>query len=118
MKKSRLLFIIAAAVIVTVCVLVVLMQVCGIGISKGVYLETKNGGMIIIDNSPIKMTDRTGLRLLEKLETGDVITIFHTAIAESYPGKTGVHAVFRSSEKETISENVIEVLTDLGWLEK
>ena len=93
----------------------------GLDISTGRYLETKNGtSMIVIDNSPIQMSSRTNktkAEFFDKLDVGDEILIIHDGIAETYPGKTGVFAVFKLHEGtgEDIPQRVVDELTGLGW---
>ena len=87
-------------------------------ISEGRYLEAKNGvSMIILDNSPVRMSNRTNQDLFGKLETGNTILILHDGIAESYPGKTVVYAVFKPLEDlERFKLNFGEILnTDHGY---
>lgn len=93
----------------------------GMGISKGRYLEAKNGSaMLVLDNSPILMSNRTGRDLFAKLNMGDEILVIHDGIAETYPGKTGVYAVFKLSNGTSgdIPQEVVETLTELGWQEE
>ncbi len=92
----------------------------GYGVSAGRYLEAKNGtAMLVLDNSPIQMSNRTDKDLFDKLDIGDKIIVIHDGIAESYPGKTGVYAVFKLSDGKTgdIPRTVVNELIDLGWLE-
>ena len=92
----------------------------GYGISVGRYLEAKDEkAMLIRENSPISMHNRTNLDLVNDLDTGDEILVIHTGIAESYPGQTGVYAVFKISDGtiNDIPQNVIDQLIELGWLE-
>ena len=89
------------------------------GISQGRYLEAKNGqSMFIRDNSPIQMSNRTGKDIFDRLEVGDKILVIHDGIAETYPGKTGVYAVFKLGDGSTddIPQTVVNGLTELGWL--
>lgn len=92
----------------------------GYGISVGRYLEAKGGkAMLIRENSPISMHNRTNYDLVSDLDTGDEILVIHTGIAESYPGQTGVYAVFKISDGTTndIPKNVVDQLMELGWIE-
>lgn len=93
----------------------------GYGMSVGRYLEDRNGkAMFIRDRSPISMHNRTNWDLYSNLDTGDKIFVVHTGIAESYPGQTGVYAIFKLSNGTIadIPQNVIKELTKLGWFEK
>jgi len=120
-KKKWLIPIVAfALIIVLFFVFVVVMTNKGYGISQGRYLEAKDGqAMLILDNSPIEMSNRTDKKLYDKLDIGDEILVVHDGIAESYPGKTCVYAVFKLKDGtiDDISQNVIDSLVELGWLQ-
>lgn len=120
-KKKWLIPIVAfALIIVLFFAFVVVMTNKGYGISQGRYLEAKDGqAMLILDNSPIEMANRTDKELFNKLVNGDEILVVHDGIAESYPGKTGVYAVFKLKDGtiDDISQNVIDSLVELGWLQ-
>ena len=92
----------------------------GMGISTGLYLEAKNNtSMFIRDESPIQMSNRTDRELIDDLDIGDKILVIHTGIEETYPAKTGVYAIFKIKDGTTgdITQNVINQLIELGWLE-
>ena len=73
--------------------------------------------MIIIDNSPIAMSIRSGDgTLFDGLETGDEILIVHDGIAESYPGRTGVYFCMKLNKGNEIPGEVVMELIDLGWI--
>ena len=106
--------------------LTLLVAFCGImlnkgyGMSQGVYLEAKDGqAMFIRQNSPIEMANRTNRELFDDLDMGDEILVIHDGIAESYPGKTGVYAIFKLSDGNAadIPQKVIDQLVELGWFE-
>lgn len=117
MKKKIL---VTCAVIV--CILIVgIFVFAGMGISfhTGRYLASDNGShMIIMDNSPIVMSDRENENMFKNLTDGDKILIFHDGIQETYPGKTLVYAYLKlgDGEKTDIPENVLLSLNELGWI--
>ena len=122
MKKKtwKIIVSIIGVVLVLIIVFIGVIAYKGLGISKGIYLEAKNEhSLVILGNSPIRMSARTGIVTFENLETGDEILVFHDGIAESYPGQTGIYANFKlqKGSPENIPQNVIEQLTELGWLE-
>ena len=121
-KKIKVIFIaLICAVAIMLLSFLGIITVKGLGISEGRYLEAKNGvSMIILDNSPIQMSNRTGKNLFDKLDTGDKILVLHDGIAESYPGRTGVYAVFKQEDGtiDDIPQAVISNLTEMGWLDK
>ena len=95
------------------------MIVNGLGFSQGRYLEANNGSeMIVVDNSPTVMLNRTNRDIFKKLETGDKILVIHGATAESYPARTGAYAVIKlgNGSISDIPKTVIDSLTELGWL--
>ena len=92
----------------------------GYGVSNGIYLEAKDGSSIIVcQRTPIIMSNRTNRDLFDNLETGNKIFIIHDGIAESYPARTGVYAIFKSINGTTgsIPPSVIEELIGLGWID-
>lgn len=106
---------------VIVCVLIVgIFVFAGMGISfhTGRYLASDNGShMIIMDNSPIVMSDRKNENMFKNLTDGDKILIFHDSIQESYPGGTLVYAYLKLSDGDinNISETVLRQLAEIGW---
>ena len=119
-KKWLIPVIVISLVLVVLIGSVCFLAINGYGISHGRYLESKNGQPIfILDNSPITMSNRTAKDLFGNCDVGDKILVIHDGIAESYPGKTGVYAVFKLSDGTTgdIPQNVVNQLIDLGWLE-
>lgn len=117
MKKKIL---VTCAIIV--CILIVGVFVfAGMGISShtGLYLYSDNGShLIIMDNSPIVMSDRENENMFKNLTDGDRILILHDGIMESYPGRTLVYAYMKLGDGDItdISETVLRQLCELGWL--
>ena len=92
----------------------------GYGMSQGLYLEGKDGqAMLICENSPIVMSNRTNRELFDDLEVGDEILVIHDGINESYPGQTGAYAIIKLSDGDiaNIPQIVIDQVVELGWLE-
>ena len=119
-KWLKIILGIIVAIIITGILTVYILVNKGYGISVGRYLESKNGNhMLICENSPITMSNRTSSDVFNKLDIGDEIIVVHTGIAESYPAQTGVYAVFRLSKGTTldIPQKVINELVKLGWLD-
>lgn len=120
--KKKLLIITAVISLIAVLLLgfVAVIANKGYGLSQGRYLEAKNGQpMLILDNSPIQLSDRKDRISFERFDIGDEILVLHDGIEESYPGKTGVYAVFklRDGTADDIPQTVIDTLAELGWLE-
>ncbi len=89
-------------------------------VSTGVYLEAKDGTAILIDEeTPIKMSNRTKRDLFDNLDTGDKILVINSGIAETYPAKTGAYAVFEINDGITgaIPPSVVDELIEFGWIE-
>lgn len=89
------------------------------GITVGRYLLADDGtGMVIRENTPIRMNNQTGRDLFEGLGTGDKIWVLHDGIAESYPAHTTVYAVIRleKGSMADIPQEVTDALRELAWL--
>ncbi|MBQ8474750.1 MAG: hypothetical protein IJ499_03700 [Clostridia bacterium] len=88
--------------------------------STGLYLKTSNGThMLISENTPISLSDKTeDSNSFGGLSDGDKIMVLHDGIAESYPAQTGVYSIKKLSDGQPsdIPEEVINSLTELGWL--
>ena len=119
MKKS---------IIIPLCIVLALFLLIGTGLvymraksldfSVGRVLSANNSMMLILDNSPIQMSNRTDNdNLYAKLTDGDKVLVLHDGIAESYPGKTGVYGIFKLEDGSIadIPDAVMESLTELGW---
>ena len=114
--------------LIPICVILGLLLVCMIAIvcmaanslsfSVGRCLIANGHYMLVLDNFPIQMSNRTGNEdLFAKLSDGDKILVLHDGIAESYPGKTGAYAVCKLSDG-TVGDIPYEVraqLNHLGW---
>lgn len=116
--KKKILVIVS----VIVCIIIVgIFVFAGMGISShtGLYLHSDNGShLIIMDNSPIVMSDRENENMFKNLTDGDRILIFHDGIQESYPGRTFVYAYIKLGDGELsdIPEKVLLSLNELGWI--
>jgi len=121
-KKAYMIPIIAAlALVLLISIGVATAMRRSWGISVGRYLLCDSGtSMLILDESPIQMSDRTKRDLFDGLETGDKIWVLHNGIAESYPAKTIVYAVIRVGKGsiDDIPTDVLKALRELGWLYK
>ena len=119
MKKRWLIPV--SIIVVTVVVIAIGIGVMiskGLGCSVGRYLPTENGtSMLVVDNSPIVMSDRTNRNLFRNLNVGDKILVIHDGIKETYPAGTGAYAVIKlqNGSNEDIPQKVVDELTELGW---
>lgn len=93
----------------------------GFSISEGQVLITDKGSyMIIIDNSPIVMSNQSkNEEIFKGLTNGDKILIVHDGIQESYPGGTGVYFCKKlyDSEYKDLPEQIIVSLIKLGYID-
>ena len=93
----------------------------GFSISEGQVLITDKGSyMIIIDNSPIVMSNQSkNEEIFEGLTNGDKILIVHDGIQESYPSGTGVYFCKKLSDGEykDLPEQIIVSLIKLGYID-
>ena len=122
MKRKKWLIpaVIAAVVISLAAAVVGLAARRSWSISEGRYLAARNDvDMLVVGNTPIKMSDRAGRDLFDGLDTGDRILVLHDGVAESYPAQSGAYAVFRLEDGAVsdIPQRVIDELTEMGWLE-
>lgn len=122
MKKKKLLIFFTIVILIPILFFSILTALAdkGYGISQGRYLEAKNGQpMLILDNSPIQLSNRKDKISFERFDVGDEILVIHDGIEESYPGQTGVYAVYklRDGTSDDIPQDVISSLVELGWLE-
>ena len=126
---------IVAALIIVCLILLVIMSKKELGFSVGRYLAANHGSsMVVLDDapenmsnpeladlykSPVVMSNRTERDLFKNLDTGDEILIIHGGIKESYPGGTGVYAVFklRDGSIADIPQKILNDMTAMGWLE-
>lgn len=119
MKKTawRIAIFCLALVLIAAACLVGVAARKGIGFSEAMYMETKHGHMLLIDNSPIRMSGKDGL--FDGLTTGDRVLVMHGLIAESYPGQSSAYlCIKRADGSETdIPVQVLDSLREMGWLE-
>lgn len=122
MKKKTILIVLAVFVVILLSLIIfaAVMANRGFAISKGIYLESKSDRpLIVMENSPVSMSDQTDGNLFEGLQTGDRILVLHDGIAETYPGSTGVYAVWKigSGAQGDIPSDVIRSLIEMGWID-
>lgn len=82
-------------------------------------IVTKQRCMMVLDNSPIAMSNQSGdEELFEGLSTGDKILVVHDGIAESYPGQTGAYFLWKLEEGSSadVPTQVLEALEELGYI--
>lgn len=118
MKKKILIPICIISALIAVIVILLITAAHFIEISEGRILQSGSSTMLILDNSPIVMSNRTkNGNLFSKLTDGDKVLVFHDGIAETYPGRTGVYAVIKLSDGSIsdIPNDVLTALTELGW---
>ncbi len=122
MKKKKLLIFVVIIILIPILFFSILTALAdkGYGISQGRYLEAKNGQpMLILDNSPIQLSERKDKISFERFDIGDEILVVHDGIEESYPGRTSVYAVLKLNDgtADDIPQTVINSLVELGWVE-
>ena len=118
-KTWLILLLSFAGVIIALAVALGFLAIKGMGISYGIYLEARNNTpMMIVDNSPMKMSRRSDRDIFDGLENGDRILVIHSSIAQSYPSQTGAYAVIKlwGGDASDISSDVIENLMSMGWI--
>ena len=82
-------------------------------------IVTQQKCMMVLDNSPIGMSNLSGNeKLFEDLDTGDKILVLHDGIAESYPGQTGAYFLWKleGGSAADVPVQVIETLEEMGYI--
>ena len=82
-------------------------------------IVTKQKCMIVLDKSPIGMSNQSwDENLFADLSTGDKVLVVHDGIAESYPGQTGAYFLWKLEEGSIadVPAQVIEALGELGYI--
>ncbi len=140
-KKRKWVLPVAVVASIVVALIIACLIILGImtkkelGFSVGRYLAARNDvNMVVMDDapkgitnqeererymSPVVMSNRTERDLFRNLDTGDEILIVHGGVKESYPGGTGVYAVFKLEDGsvEDIPQKILSDLMAMGWLE-
>ncbi len=119
MKKKNLIPVcIVLALILLAVGAILYMNANSLGFLVGRYLSANGSHMLILDNSPIVMSNRTDNEaMFSGLSDGDKILVLHNGINETYPGKTGAYAVFKLSDG-TIDDVSVEIRTHLEELNR
>lgn len=117
--KKRIISFLCALLILTACMFCTLYYLGqrGLSITEARCAVTDNGSYLMIrENSPIVMHSKNE-KHFNNIDTGDRILVFHDGVNESYPGSTGVYAVFKLGEGKVsdIPDTVLESLSELGW---
>ena len=119
--KKKICIIVSVCVVILVLISLFLAASFHYGYIEGRILIADNGAYFVVldDHSPIRMTDssvRGGL--FEDLQTGDRVGVICGSIQESYPGHMSVYGIRRLEKgtEEDIFSDVIQTLTELGWL--
>lgn len=118
-KTWLILLLSFAGVIIALAVALGFLAIKGMGISYGIYLEARNNTpMMVVDNSPMKMSRRSDRDIFDGLEIGDRILVIHDGVAQSYPAQTRAYAVIKlwGGDASDISSDVIENLMSMGWI--
>ena len=120
MKKKILIIIcVSTLLVLLICGGLAYMSMKSLGLSIGRVIHTNNSSVLILENSPIVMSNQTeNERLFDKLSDGDKVLVIHDGVAESYPAKTGTYAVLKLADGSMadISTDVLTQLAELGWM--
>ncbi len=92
----------------------------GLTISLVRCIITRQGCMMVQDNAPVIMHNRSWQQeLFEDLSTGDKILVVHDAlIAESYPGQTTAYFCIKLQKGSgaDVPAEVVTALEELGYI--
>ncbi len=83
-----------------------------------VFLCKNNTFMLIADGSPIVLNVE-GLKDVDKYSDGDLISVWHDGIEETYPARTKAYKIklIEKGSMADVDENVVRNLCDMGWIE-
>ena len=119
MKKKLL---ITAAIILGLGLLIIgavwYMNTHFLSVSVGRVLISDSAVMLVRDDAPTVMTDRTGNRkLFDSITDGDKVLVLHGMEMLSYPGQTDVYAMLKLKDGNIadISDTVLDSLAAMGW---
>lgn len=119
-KKVFIPLIMIAVILILIGGIFCFMTARSMSVSTGRCIVTTNGSyMILLDNSPVSMSNRSGNEsLFSELKTGDEILVLHDGIQETYPSGTGVYYCRRLEEGSIadIPDDIIESLSSMGWI--
>ena len=113
---------------ISLCVLAVLILISvtsleiliskGYGASVGRALVADSCTMLIVEESPIIMSDVNGVGLFENLKTGDCVLVIHDGITDNYPSHTGAYFIvtLAHGSSEDLPQKTLEQLSELGWI--
>ena len=89
--------------------------------SEGIFLKADGSFLIICENTPIVLSNRTkDENLFDSIKSGDKIRIVHDSVAESSPAQTGVYYCKKLSDgtMKDIPDEVIHSLLEMGWFKE
>ena len=120
MKKKKWLIPLCIVLVLAAAFFAVLgyMSSHSMSLSCGRCILLSDGGcMLIVDETPILLSNRTDKEdLFDGLTSGDEILVLHDGIQESYPARTGAYALLKTADGEMmegISESVLNSISEL-----
>ncbi|MFI3238627.1 MAG: hypothetical protein R3Y47_11505 [Lachnospiraceae bacterium] len=90
-------------------------------IATGICLVTDNSVIVIVDDSPMEISDQSSIEnMLVDLQTGDKVIITHDGVQETYPARTGVYKLLRidTDSINEVSPKTITQLVEMGYIAK
>lgn len=119
MRKKKVWILVAIVLFILLLPFFLLYESC-ISFTIGRCVAADNGSYLYVDgNSPVRMVNLTSNdKLFSDLKTGDKILVAHDGVEETYPGSTGIYFCHKLQDGsiDDISVEVINGLTELGWL--
>ncbi len=116
-------------IILGVCILIVVLIVTILFITNrfnhtidtGICLVTDNSVIVIVDDSPMEISNLSiNENLFVDLQTGDKVIITHDSVQETYPAYTGVYKLLKIDTDciNEVSRKTITQLAEMGYIPK
>ena len=120
-RKMRFIKIVLCSLLITVLLFtsaIGFLLCMGYGASFGRILVADDYRMLIVEETPVVLSDQRSAGVLEKLKTGDYVLVIHDGITDNYPAHTGAYFIVTLAHgtQEDLSQKTLDQLTDLGWI--
>lgn len=91
-------------------------QIC---YSTGHIVFATSGEAILVNNEPTVMRDASkDKHLFDGIENGDRVLIVHGLVMTTYPAQSSAYFLLKLPDSESINEDTLLRLEEMGWIEK